>query len=65
VEHVEQPDLNILEAAEKLRVHRDTLYTLVKRKQIPHYKVGRQIFFRPESLEKWKLSMEQQSVAHG
>ncbi|OXM84582.1 helix-turn-helix domain-containing protein [Paenibacillus rigui] len=53
-----QTTLTVTEAAEKLRVCEDTIYTMVRRKQIPHFRVRRRIFFRAESLEAWMKQQE-------
>ena len=39
----DRPFYTIPEAAEKLRVHENTLYNMVRRGEIEHYKVGKQI----------------------
>ncbi|OAB30199.1 hypothetical protein PMSD_20655 [Paenibacillus macquariensis subsp. defensor] len=51
--------LTVAEAAEKLKISTSTLYDLVKKKQVPHFRIGQKIFFRLEALEDWILSMEQ------
>ena len=43
------------EAAELLRVHRNTIYTLVRSKQIEHYRVGNQIRITAKELERLKV----------
>ena len=43
------------EAAEILRVHRNTIYTLVRTKQIEHYRVGNQIRITAKELERLKV----------
>ena len=45
----------IPEAAEKLRVHENTLYNMVRRGEIEHYKVGKQIRLSAAELEKLKV----------
>ena len=48
----------IKEAAELLRVHENTIYTLVRSKQIEHYRVGNQIRITAAELEKLKVPAE-------
>lgn len=48
----------IPEAAELLRVHENTLYNMVRRKEIEHYKVGKQIRLAAAELEKLKVPAE-------
>ena len=45
----------IPEAAELLRVHENTLYNMVRRKELEHYKVGQQIRIAAAELEKLKV----------
>lgn len=45
----------IPEAAELLRVHENTLYNMVRRKELEHYKVGKQIRIAASELERLKV----------
>lgn len=46
------------EAAALLRVHENTIYRLVRLKQIEHYKVGAQIRISASELERLKVPAE-------
>ena len=46
------------EAAELLRVHENTIYTLVRSKHIEHYRIGNQIRITAAELEKLKVPAE-------
>ena len=48
----ERPFYTIPEAAELLRVHENTLYNLVRKKKIGHYRIGNQIRITAAELEK-------------
>ena len=48
----------IPEAAELLRVHENTLYNMVRRKELEHYKVGKQIRISAAELERLKVPAE-------
>ena len=48
----------IPEAAELLRVHENTLYNMVRRKELEHYKVGKQIRIAAAELERLKVPAE-------
>ena len=48
----ERPFYTIPEAAELLRVHETTLYNLVRKKKIDHYRIGNQIRITAAELEK-------------
>ena len=54
----ERPFYTIPEAAAKLRVHENTLYNMVRRKEIEHYKIGKQIRISAAELEKLKVQAE-------
>lgn len=45
----------IPETAELLRVHENTIYNMVRRGEIAHYKVGKQIRIAAAELEKLKV----------
>ena len=47
----ERPFYTIPEAAELLRVHENTLYNLVRKKKIDHYRIGNQIRITAAGLE--------------
>ena len=54
----DRPFYTIPEAAEKLRVHENALYNMVRRKELAHYKVGKQIRIAAAELEKLKVPAE-------
>ena len=54
----ERPFFTIPEAAEILRVHENTLYTMVRKKKIEHYRIGNQIRITEAELERLKIPAE-------
>ena len=54
----ERPFFTIPEAAESLRVHENTLYNLVRKKKIEHYRGGNQIRITAAELERLKIPVE-------
>ncbi|GAB7387420.1 hypothetical protein BSNK01_12560 [Bacillaceae bacterium] len=56
--------LTVAEAAAYIGVCEDTIYTMVREKQIPHIRVRRRIFFRKESLDRWMAEQEMKGVNH-
>jgi excisionase family DNA binding protein len=50
------------EIAEYIGVHVDTIYTMVRQKQIPHLRVRRRIFFSRETIDAWMRDQEQKSL---
>ncbi|AST93041.1 MULTISPECIES: helix-turn-helix domain-containing protein [Sutcliffiella] len=51
--------LNVQDVAEYLGVHSDTIYTMVRQKQIPHFRVRRRILFSIEAIDAWIRDQEQ------
>ena len=54
--------LTVKQAADYLGVHTDTIYTMVRKKEIPHFKLRRRIMFSKESINEWIREQEMQSV---
>lgn len=52
--------MTLEEAAEFLRVHPSTIYRLLKRHEIPAFKMGSDWRFNQESIERWILEREAQ-----
>jgi excisionase family DNA binding protein len=50
------------EAADYIGCKYDKLMQMVRLKQIPHYRIGKRVFFTKESLEKWVEEMERKSI---
>ena len=38
-----------------LGIKRSTLYTMIERKEIPHYRIGRLARFRPAEIDEWLI----------
>jgi excisionase family DNA binding protein len=45
--------LTVQDVAEYLGVHQDTIYNMVRQKEIPHFRVRRRILFTVESIDAW------------
>lgn len=50
--------LTIKEVSEMLNICPTTAYRLVRRNQIPHFRVGDAIRFSPRILEEWMVSAQ-------
>ncbi|WP_433943510.1 helix-turn-helix domain-containing protein [Paenibacillus sp. SN-8-1] len=50
--------LTVAETAGKLKVSTSTVYDLVRKKQIPHFRIGQKIFFRSDALDNWIMDLE-------
>ncbi len=51
--------LTLEEVASYLRVHPSTIYRLLKKKQLPAFKVGSDWRFNLESIDKWRAEAEE------
>jgi excisionase family DNA binding protein len=47
--------ITIGELAEYLRVHRTTLYRLLKKQQLPGFKIGSDWRFNVEAIDQWRM----------
>ncbi|MCC3358966.1 helix-turn-helix domain-containing protein [Bacillus sp. REN16] len=50
--------LTVEDVAQYLGVHRDIIYTMVRQKEIPHFRVRRRIFSSLETIEQWIREQE-------
>ena len=56
-----KPFYTVPEVAELLQVHENTIYNMVRKKKIEHYKVGAQIRISAAELERLKVPAENHS----
>jgi excisionase family DNA binding protein len=47
--------LTVSELSEYLRVHRSTIYRLLKRGQLPGFKIGSDWRFNVEAIDQWRM----------
>lgn len=50
---------NVKEAAEYLGVCVDTIYTMVRRREIPHFRLRRRIMFSKSAINDWIREQEE------
>lgn len=50
------------EAADYIGCHKETIYRMARRGEIPHWRIGRNVRFSKTSLDEWKERQELQSV---
>jgi len=50
--------LTLENVAAYLRVHPSTIYRMLKRKQLPAFKIGRDWRFNVESIDRWRADAE-------
>lgn len=60
---MEQGTLTPAECANYIGVHRDTVYAMVRKKEIPFFRVRSRIFFRTQSLDAWMQEQEQRNCS--
>ncbi|KZN99389.1 helix-turn-helix domain-containing protein [Pseudobacillus badius] len=48
--------------ADYLGVTRETIYRMVRKNEIPHFKIRSRIFFSKETIEAWIRDQEQQAI---
>jgi excisionase family DNA binding protein len=53
--------LTVQSVAEYLRVHPATIYRLLKRKELPAFKIGRDWRFRRKSIDHWRSEAERRA----
>ena len=59
----ERVTMTVLEAASYLGVSDDTIYEMVRRKEIPHFRMRRRILFRRNTLDAWMSRQEQEMAS--
>jgi len=55
--------MRLEEVADYLRVHPSTIYRLLKKQQIPAFKVGSDWRFNLESIDRWRANAEKGDAA--
>ncbi|MGY0691887.1 helix-turn-helix domain-containing protein [Virgibacillus sp. FSP13] len=54
--------LSVKEVALYLGVHTDTIYTMVRLKQIPHVKLRNRILFTQETIDEWMQDQARENI---
>lgn len=55
--------LTVNELADYLRVHRSTIYRLLKKGQLPGFKIGSDWRFNIEAIDRWRLHQGAEQLA--
>lgn len=53
LEPIKRSTLTVEEIAEYIGVSIDMIYKMTREKAIPHFRVGRRILFKKDSVDKW------------
>lgn len=59
---MQRKTLTAQEIAKYIGVHVDTIYTMVRQREIPHVRVRRRILFNIETIDAWMRNQEQKSL---
>lgn len=59
---MERKTLTAQEAADYIGIHKETIYIMARKKEIPHIRIRRRVFFSKDSLDRWMQNLEQESV---
>ncbi|BFH16037.1 hypothetical protein J6TS7_55940 [Paenibacillus dendritiformis] len=51
------------EAALRLRIHKDTMYKLLRENKVKHFRIGRRYFIRESALEEFIKEQEESGLA--
>jgi excisionase family DNA binding protein len=54
--------LTVKEVADYLHVHPSTIYRMLKRSQLPAFRVGSDWRFNVETIDRWRLSADSRST---
>jgi excisionase family DNA binding protein len=55
---MEKQTIDVNEAATYLGISKDLIYILVRKKEIPHFRIGQRILFRKITLDSWIAEQE-------
>jgi excisionase family DNA binding protein len=58
-QHLDRKVLTVAELCDYLRVHKTTVYRLIKRGEIPAFRIGSDWRFNIETIEKWRGVLNQ------
>jgi excisionase family DNA binding protein len=65
MEHMNSDYLNIQDLSQHLRIKPSTLYSMVEKKAIPHYRVGRMVRFKLSEIDQWMEGNREECVDPG
>lgn len=51
--------MNVAELCASFKIHRSTIYRLIKRGMIPHFRIGSDYRFNREAIDQWWRSLQQ------
>jgi excisionase family DNA binding protein len=64
IETVRTRVLTVQEVSKYLRVHPSTIYRMLKKNQLPAFRVGSDWRFTVEAIDKWRAEAEQGALGH-
>jgi excisionase family DNA binding protein len=54
--NVEEKTMDIIELANYIKVAKTSIYGLTNQKKIPHYKLGKKLYFKKSEIDEWIFS---------
>ena len=57
--------MNVMDLADYLRVHRSTIYRLLKNGELPAFKIGSDWRFNREQIDKWRIKLDKGQARTG
>ncbi|MCQ6275785.1 helix-turn-helix domain-containing protein [Bacillus sp. V3B] len=58
---MQRKTLTAQEVADYIGIHKETVYVMVRKKEIPHIRIRRRIFFSQETIDTWLHEQELKS----
>ena len=58
---MERKTMTAQEVADYIGIHKETVYVMARKKEIPHIRIRRRIFFSQESIDAWLHEQERKS----
>ncbi|GGF24264.1 hypothetical protein GCM10010954_23930 [Halobacillus andaensis] len=59
---MEKTTLTTQEVADYIGVSKDLVYAMVRKKEVPHVRVGTRLLFKKDSIERWLTTKEEESI---
>lgn len=59
---MQRKTLTAQEVADYIGIHKETVYVMVRKKEIPHIRIRRRIFFSQETIDAWLREQEVNSI---
>jgi excisionase family DNA binding protein len=58
----QSPVMTLLELSDYLRIHQSTVYRMIKRGELPHFRIGSDFRFNREQIDAWMAARTKNSA---